>query len=96
MAILTHPSAVSHFDQLLYAELRITGDLMVSLLPVLKNITTTNIAIRELSQEGIDFPADGFLTMSKALEQLSEVLAERSDNINYYRSMGSFSVQSPS
>lgn len=93
MAILAHPSAFGHFDQLLCEELRITSDLMLSLVPVLQNIATTNIVIRELCEEGIDFPVEGFLTMNNALEQLSEALTERNEKINYYRSMGSFRCQ---
>lgn len=91
MAVLAHPASVDYFDRLLYQEIKITHDLLVSLMPLLQNLVVFSEEIRIANIDGVEFTIDWIKTLNASFDKLSETLDERSQRINYYKQMGSFS-----
>ena len=89
MNVITHPASKPHFDRLLLGELQITHDLMLSLMPILQNLSMFSEAIRVASEDGYDLPIESVRIINSSLFKLSETLTERSERIAYYKQMGS-------
>lgn len=92
MAVLAHPASVDYFDRLLYQEIKIAHDLLVSLIPLLQSLSTLSKEIRIAAHvDGIEPPVEGLHKINSSFDRLAETLSERSERIIYYKQMGSFS-----
>ncbi len=89
MTVITHPASKPHFDALLYQEIKITHDLLISLMPILQNLASFSQELRFAGESGFDLPLEGVRMLNASFETLSQTLTERSEKMAYYKQMGS-------
>ena len=90
MTVIAHPASKPHFDNLLHEELKVTHDMMISWMPILQNLLAFSEAIRIGGTDGFELPLDALRTLNASFETLAKTLAERNEQINYYKQMSSF------